>query len=240
MKQDTKMWLLLLGPALLLTAEPPSLGGEEVPLDEARVFIEFNSTDDDFGIHFFWDGDAWARMEVEDSDEDLILKVRASDDLADQGLTEGFFESAEPSADELSMEEFFERFPEGTYEFEGTSLEGDELEGEAELTHTLPAPPRHLFPPEGALVDARRRLIASFDPVTSDLEGDPLVPALYQVVIEEDDDHTFSAVLPGDLLAPQVTISPEFLKGGTEYKLEVIVQEEGGNRTIAETTFFTL
>jgi len=240
MKQYTKIWLVLLGPALLLTAEAASFGGEEIPLDEARVFIEFNSTDEDFGIQFFWDGEAWGKMRVEDPDGKAILRVRASESLAEQGLTEGFFESGEPSIDELSMKEFFERFPEGTYEFEGTSLEGDELEGEAEFSHTLPAAPENLFPFEGALIDARDPLVVTFDPVGRDLEGDPLTPALYNVVVEVDDDHTFTVVLSGDLANPSVTVPPEFLDGGTEYKLEVIAQEEGGNRTIAETTFFTL
>src|SRR5262245_2077304 len=111
MRQYTKVWLVLLVPALLLTAQAASFGGEEVQLEEARVFIEFNSSDEDFGIQFFWDGDPWEKMRVEDPDEHSILRVRASDSLADQGLTEGFFESGEPSLDELSMEEFFERFP---------------------------------------------------------------------------------------------------------------------------------
>ena len=240
MKQTTKLWLVFLSPALLLTAEAASFGGEEVPLDEARVFIEFNSTDEDFGIQFFWDGEAWEKMRVEDPREKAILRVRASDSLAEQGLTEGFFESGEPSIDELSMEEFFERFPEGTYEFEGTSLEGDELEGEAELSHTLPAAPGNLFPFEGAVIDARDPLVATFDPVGSDLEGHPLRPALYQVVVEVDDDHLFMVVLDGDVARPAVTVPPEFLKAATEYKLEVIAQEQGGNRTIAETTFSSL
>jgi hypothetical protein len=76
--------------------------------------------------------------------------------------------------------------------------------------------------------------------VLGDLRGDLLVPALYQVVVEVDDDHLFSVTLPGDAAAPAVTVPPEFLEGGMEYKLEVIAQEEGGNRTISETTFFTL
>jgi hypothetical protein len=239
MKHYTKMWLLLLVPALLLTAEAASFGGDEVQLEEARVFIEFNSTDNDIGIQFFWDGEAWAKMRVNDPDKQAILRVRASKGLGDQGLTEGFFESDEPTADELSIEEFFERFPEGEYEFEGKTLEGDELEGEAEFSHTLPAAPANLYPAEGTLLDARDPLVASFDAVTSDLEGQPLTPDLYHVVIEQDDDHFLEVVLPGGTAHPAVTVPPEFLASGTEYKLEVIAQEEGGNRTISETSFAT-
>ena len=49
-----------------------------------------------------------------------------------------------------------------------------------------------------------------------------------------------SVILEGDIAHPAVTVPPEFLQGGLEYKFEVIVQEESGNRTIAETTFCTL
>ena len=38
---------------------------------------------------------------------------------------------------------------------------------------------------------------------------------------------------------PSVFVPPEFLENDTEYKLEVIVQEESGNRTIAESETFT-
>ena len=37
---------------------------EELQLEEADVFIEFNYTDGDFGIQFFWDGQAWKKMSV--------------------------------------------------------------------------------------------------------------------------------------------------------------------------------
>lgn len=214
---------------------------DEIELDEAEVFIEFNSTDGDFGIQFFWDGEPWKKMKVEGPDERTVLDVKVKNNLREQGLTEGFFESAEPSVDELSMEEFLERFPEGTYEFEGKTLDGDELEGETEFTHTLPAPPAHLWPADGDVVDSMMPLVASFDAVTEDLDGNPLDPELYEVVIETENDilRVFSIILEGDVLNPQVTVPPEFLEPGTEYKFEVIVQEESGNRTISETEFST-
>jgi hypothetical protein len=46
--------------------------------------------------------------------------------------------------------------------------------------------------------------------------------------------------LRGDTANPSVTLPPEFLDPGTDYKFEVIVQEESGNRTISETEFSTL
>ena len=56
-------------------------------------------------------------------------------------MSDFFFESAEPSLDEFSMEDFLDRFPEGNYEFETRTIEGNEQDGEAMFTHTIPAGP---------------------------------------------------------------------------------------------------
>lgn len=233
----------LTAPLVLVTmAAAPALrdGGQEIELDEAEVFIEFNSTDGDFGIQFFWDGEPWKRMKVFNTDERKVLDVTVARNLRDQGMTEGFFESAEPSAKKLPMDAFLERFPEGEYEFEGRTLEGDELEGETEFTHVLPAPPTNLYPCDGAHVPPHAALVVSFQAVTQDLDGNPLEPELYELVVEAEDDdllRVFSVTLPGDDPSPSVTVPGEFLTPGADYKFEVIVQEESGNRTIAETEF---
>ena len=241
MTKHNLKWPFLLAPALALSLGAASRNGEEIELDVAKVFIEFNSTDMDFGIQFFWDGEDWKRMQVEGPDGQAVLKINARRNLGAHGLTEGFFESAEPPTAKLSMAEFFERFPEGEYEFEGTTLEGDNLVGEADFTHTLPAPPANLFPPDGAVVNALNPLVASFNAVTQDLTGNPLVPELYEVIVETENNEAIklSVALEGDVANPSVTVPAEFLKPGTGYKLEVIVQEEGGNRTIAETSWTT-
>ena len=70
--------------------------------------------------------------------------------LADQGLTEGFFESAEPNIKDLSMEEFLERFGEGQVYFWGKSNEDGWLSGDTFFSHIIPEPPQNLDPPEGA------------------------------------------------------------------------------------------
>jgi hypothetical protein len=243
MSRTTRLLTIPMAAVLLagLGAAPWSGDGDEVELDEAKVFIEFNSTDEDLGIQLFWDGDAWKRMTVEGPNGKMVLDIKVRKNLGEQGLTEGFFESDEPSFDELPMDEFFERFPEGTYEFEGTTLEHEYLTGEAEFTHTLPAPPENLSPAEGDMVDSRSPLVLSFDAVTEDLDGEPLTPEHYEVVLETEGDilRIFSIILPGDRANPSVSVPAEFLEPDTEYKLEVIVQEESGNRTISETTFTT-
>ncbi len=113
----------------------------EIPFAEAFLFFELNDTDGDLGIHGKIDGGPWKEMEIEDPKERTLLKVRAKGRLKRQGMTELFFESAEPTFDELSPAKFFKRFPEGEYEIEGESLEGGELENEVWLSHIMPAPP---------------------------------------------------------------------------------------------------
>lgn len=115
--------------------------GDEIPFDEAHLFFELNDTDGDLGIHALIDGEPWKKLKIEDPREREMLNIRVKGRLRKQGLTEIFFESAEPTFDELPPKRFFRRFPAGTYEIEGETLEGDELESEVELTHTMPAPP---------------------------------------------------------------------------------------------------
>jgi hypothetical protein len=217
-----------------------SAGSDVVELDEAEVFIEWNSTDTDFGIQFFWDSIGFTRMEVRNEKGKKVLDVKTAKNVKAQGLTEGFFESVELPASELSGEEFLDRFPEGEYEFRGKSIDGDRLVGEADFTHILPAPPEDLFPAEGNVV-SHEGFTASFSPVTEDLDGKLLDIELYAVVVEKLDDEpilqVFSVILPPTQTS--VFVPEEFLEPDTEYKLEVIAQEESGNRTISETGPFT-
>ena len=116
-------------------------GDDEMPFDVAEIFFELNNTDGDLGIHALIDGEGWKKLSIENERERGLLDVRAKSRLRQQGLTELFFESAEPPFDELAPERFFERFPEGTYEVEGLTLDGEEMESETEVTHLMPAPP---------------------------------------------------------------------------------------------------
>ncbi len=113
---------------------------DEIPYDEAEIFFELNNTDGDLGIHALIDGEGWNNLRIRDPNKRKILNIQVKGRLRRQGLTEIFFESAEPVFDDLPPAVFFDRFPEGEYEIEGRTLDGTELESEVELTHTMPAP----------------------------------------------------------------------------------------------------
>jgi len=230
---------------------------EEIPFDEAEIFFELNNTDGDLGIHAKVDGDAWKRLEIEDKHERRMLLIRVNGRLGRQGLTELFFESDEPTFDELSPEEFFKRFPEGEYEIEGITLDGEELEGEVELSHTMPAPAGNVqVSGKDAAEDcdadplpsvSGTNVTISWDPIEfshPDLgnRGVPVEIDYYEVVVENDDgDEVMSTILPAfddDEPRPtSLTIPDGYIALSTEWKFEILAREENGNKTAVESCF---
>ena len=259
--------LLLLAPAALLAvpAWADDDDDEELPFDVAEVFFELNNTDGDLGIHALIDGEPWKRLSIENDDDRKLLNVFVRSQLRRQGLTEIFFESAEPPFDELAPETFFRRFPEGEYEVEGVTLEGTELESEVLITHRMPAPPQPSVngvpmamqcddeEPGYDAPELSSPITISFPAVTTshpDLGSPRAAPGLvvynYQVVVEADlegpDGEEFTTVFstilpPGDSPMVSLTIPDEFIGQTDEWKYEVLVREESFNQTAVESCF---
>jgi hypothetical protein len=157
---------------------------DEEPFEEARLFLELNDTDGDLGIHGKIDGDEWKYLEIEDPRDRKMAHIWIRGRLRRQGLTELFFESAEPTFDELDPVKFFRRFPEGEYDIEGYTLDGEERESEVYLSHVIPAAPDNVVagnapsaslesceeedgaPPIPMVADATDGVTISWDPVT--------------------------------------------------------------------------
>ncbi len=223
---------------------------DELEFDEAELFFELNNTDGDLGIHSLIDGDPWKRLVIEDPNERKMLNVRVKGRLRRQGLTEFFFESAEPTFDELAPEVFFARFPEGEYEIEGRNLEGEELESDAEVTHLLPAPPQPSINGVPFATDCEEGpvpvfedddLVISWAPVTLShpelgRTNEPIEVVSYEVVVEIDDTpYKTSTILP-----PSVTsfeVPEEILELSDEFKYEILVREDSFNQTATESCF---
>ena len=125
--------------AALMAAPGVAFADDDIPFEEGRLFFELNDTDGDLGIHGKIDGDEWKKLRIEDPNERRMLNVRVRGRLKRQGLTEFFFESAEPTFDELDPEKFFRRFPEGEYDIEGYTLDWEEKE--SERAHDQPTQP---------------------------------------------------------------------------------------------------
>ncbi len=245
---------LFLGVFLILCAVTTNVSAEEneeeIPFDVATLYFELNNTDGDLGFHGLIDGDAWKRLEVENPKERRLLNVFVQSRLRRQGLTEFFFESAEPTFDELAPEKFFRRFPEGEYEISGVTLEGEELESTAMITHLLPAPPDNITVngqpvpedcDEGPVPVVNEPVVVTWDPVTHShpelgRTNEPIEVVRYEVVVEhEDSESVFNVTLPPEITSMEIPM--EFLSLGEEFKLEVLAREASGNQTATETCF---
>jgi hypothetical protein len=225
---------------------------DELEFDEAHLFFELNNTDGDLGIHALVDGDAWKYLEIEDPRDRKMLNIIVRGRLRKQGLTELFFESAEPPFDELSPRRFFRRFPEGEYDIEGITIEGEERESEVWLSHVMPAPPVPSVNGMPAAVDcdavlpvvsAGEPVIIAWDPVTESHptigKSGPIDVVNYEVVVEIDETPwKTSNILPPD--ATSFEVPQEILALGLEegeIKFEVLVREASYNQTAVESCF---
>jgi len=228
---------------------------EELEFDEAFIFFELNNTDGDLGIHAKIDGDEWKKLKIEDSKGRSMLKIKVKGRLKKQGLTELFFESAEPIFDDLDPVDFFKRFPEGTYEIEAKTLEGEELESEVEVSHIMPAPPGGVnvngMPADvvgeecdNSATSVSLPIIIDWEPVTMshpDIgtpEGGPVAVTIdsYEVVVEIDEDTpVLSIVLPSHIT--EIAIPDAFITLTTEWKFEILAKLENGNATAVESCF---
>ena len=213
--------------------------------------FETNATDGDVGIQAFFDADGLERVKIENPEGQTIFKFKAKGGLGKVGFTEVFFEGMEPLVAELApdeerdeaeftLNELFELFPAGEYEFEGETVEDEELEGSAILTTVLPAGPVIVAPQEDAEVPAGQALVIDWEPVTETILPDlgTLNVSGYQVIVSnEETGGEFTIDLPADIT--DVTVPAAFLTAGTEFDFEVLVIEESGNQTITESNFVT-
>jgi hypothetical protein len=175
-----------------------------------------------------------------------------------------FFESAEPTFDDLSPKKFFRRFPEGEYDIEGITLEGEERESEVWLSHVMPAPAGGIKlndvsinledvdcdegPVPSVPVGDEGTVTISWDAVMwshPDLGGKPIVPVTihnYEVVVErelevggEEFTSKFSVILPPG--ETSMTIPAEFIGSSDEFKYEILAREVSYNQTAVESCF---
>ncbi len=201
---------------------------------QAKILFELNATAQDAGIQALLDGEGWDNVQVFSPDGELLLDIEADGSVGDIGVTELFFESAEPSLADLPLDELQAMFPEGKYRFVGTTVEGQRLVGSATLSHDIPAKPNVVSPAEGAVIDPDNAVI-EWEPVT---EPAGIKIAGYQVIVELPDPlRVFSVDLPAS--DTSVTVPAEFLEPGTDYKFEVLAIADNANQTIHEGTFST-
>lgn len=233
----TRVWLAVaVSIVLALGSASTAVQAKTIQLADSAIRIEINDTDGDAGIQIFLDGEGWDSMVVTDPDGIQVLDFQAVGSIGLQGITELFFESAEPSFEEQPLEELLALFPEGLYTFDGTTTEGDTLKGKARLTHALPDGPVLVQPEEDDdAVDPDNTVIewqAVADPAGSMIVG-------YQVIVSQESGTFREFIAEVGPETTSVTVPAEFMAPGTAYKFEVLAIEASGNQTISEREFET-
>ena len=221
----------------------PTSSDDAIPFEDAVVFIEFNSTDEDLGFHATFDKPGWKEAAICGPDGIKLFEVKDGGSTEKYGLSELFFEGAEPSLDEQPRDEFLARFAEGEYTIVGETADGDELRSTATFRHDIPDGPVVISPEEEDIVDLDAVLI-DWEPVTSP-PGIEIVGYEVSFAPEDPEEGDPPPALDIDLfleLPSTVTafrIPPELLMPDTEYVFEVLAVEVSGNKTITEVAFFT-
>jgi hypothetical protein len=218
--------------ALIVGTTGPEAWAAKKKFDIAKVFFEFNSSANDLGVHVFLDGEDWKTLTIVNPEGSTIFEVEGKGPYEALGLTELFFEGAEPSLNDVPLEVLLALFPEGKYTFSGKTVDGDDIARTATLTHAIPAGPE-----VSAELGPNNTLIISWEAVTAPPEGFPDEPIKivgYQVIVG-----TFQVTVPATTFS--VTVSPEFVEslGSGEQAFEVLAIEAGGNQTITEGSFVT-
>lgn len=229
MNRQIRIFAFLAAMALILGSGNSAWAAQKVQLEVARIFIEYNATDNDLGFHVFLDGEDWRTLKIIHPNGRTIFEVEGKGGFGGLGMTELFFEGAEPSLDEVPLEELLALFPEGKYRFVGKTAAGDDLVGTARLNHKIPAAPIIISPKENEPVDSTQPVVIAWQPVANPPHGQIVG---YQVIVG-----SFSVTLPAT--KTHVTVPPEFLDPGTGYSFEVLAIEAGGNQTITQTSFVT-
>lgn len=239
--------LALAGLGLAHAAGPGSLMSGARPMaafSEAELYFELNDSAGDLGIHSSIDGPPNSGVQVSDPLDRVILRISPSGRLARQGLTQLFFESAEPNFEELPPATFFARFPEGEYEITGRTLEGQRMEAEVQLSHVMAARPGNIMANGVAAVDCEETVypivtapvFIDWDPVTASHptvgKPGPVQIARYEFFAER------PGVKLGTTLPPSITqfeIPADVVAlGPGRIKYEIIARTVTGNNTAVE------
>ena len=219
-----------IGTSVALLAALAAPVSADVELSESRIYIEFNQTANDLGYHVSLDGEDWKLLRITRPDGRLIFEVYGRGAYSKLGMTELFFEGAEPSLDEFPLDKLLALFPEGEYEFEGRTVDGEEIEGVGVLSHAVPNGPSNV-----TAAVAGDSVVVSWDPVTSVPAGFPNRPISivgYQLIVKP-----FQVTVPADVTS--VTVPPEFVASlpSGEVLYEVLAIDVTGNQSITEASF---
>jgi hypothetical protein len=219
-------------PILVATAVAliPSVQASAAEFGESRIYIEYNQSGNDLGFHVSLDGEDWKQLRIVNPNGRSIFEVEGERGYQELGMTELFFEGAEPNLDEFPLEELLELFPEGEYRFLGRTVDREVIDGTGMLSHAVPNGPDNVT----AALNGDS-LVISWDAVNTVPDGFPDRPISiveYQLIVD-----LFEVKVPASVTS--VTVSPEFVASlpSGEVLFEVLAIDVSGNQTITEGSF---
>lgn len=195
------------------------------PFKKVAIFLEYNSTDEDMGVHIDTDHNEGI------SDVKVVApnnRVIVEQEWVTQprlGLTELFSESAEPD-----LTSAINSYPAGNYKFYGkTAIGRKKLFSTGRLSHDLLAPPDIQFPEEGATGVPS----TGFDVVWA-----PVPQAQLYLIEFADANGTRleSKLSPSET---SFTINAQVLSPNTTYTVGVSSKHANGNQSLASVEFTT-
>jgi len=226
-----RLFLVLAAVAVLSAGiAPESQAREKRPWKYSTIYWEYNASDNDLGVHVTLDGENWRRLKIVNPKERTIFNLEGRAAYRNLGMTELFFEGAEPSLDDFPLADLLALFPEGQYSFTGEATDGARLEGFGTFSHAIPA-----GPVVSAVVGPGNSLTINWTPVTSPPPGFPDKPiniVRYQVIVGK-----FLVTVPATTTT--MTVPPEFVASlaSGEQSYEVLAIEASANQTLTEGTF---
>ena len=232
-------------------SEPCAGEGEMVEMATTYLYVEYQSTDGDLGVHGSFDDHGWSELCVYAPNGDLILHTHPQAQLGDLTMAGIFFESREPLLEEFGFDELIAGFPEGEYAVRALSYDDTILTGAAWFTHAIPAPPVITAPDyteddesAEAFTVSVDGFVVEWEPVTETVFGDAADIAGYEIIITNEDyeaDHGYNTPIYDVHVGADrtsLTVPAEFLDTDTLYEIELIALDYSGNQTIT-VGFFT-
>jgi hypothetical protein len=216
--------LLGAGAALAALGAASSPPPAAIPFDEARIFLEYNATDDDAEIVIEIDAEMGLEaLTLVKPDGEGVMNLRA--EHLGIGLRKIALESPEPS-----LQEVLRAYPAGEYRFYGRSVDGVVLASSAFLSHALPQAPQLVYPVEG---DTGVPLSGAAAVWTAGADAESIF-----VELESDELGTdVKANVPGD--TGSFGFPEGFLAPLNEYQLGIGTRADDGNLTVIEIHFTT-
>jgi hypothetical protein len=208
-----------------------SRAAEQVALEISKIFFEYNSTDNDLGVEVSLDGEEWRELRIVNPNDKGIFHVEGRGPYKKFGLSELFFEGAEPTLTDVPLEELLGDFPAGAYQFKGRTVDNAKISGTGMLSHAIPAGP------SVSTEVTPGKVVIKWTELTAPPPGFPNEPINivgYQIIVDP-----FQVTLPGS--ARMVTLPPEFVASlaAGSHDFEVLAIEASGNQTITSGTFVT-